>query len=42
MVSALMVVEEAAEGAGAFSTFGNATFRDVCALEGVRLKQGLI
>lgn len=42
MVSALMVVEEAAEGAGDLSTFGNAEFRDVCSLEWVRLEQGMI
>lgn len=42
MVSALMVVEGTAGGAGDFSTFGNAKFRHVCSLEWVRLKQGLI
>lgn len=30
MVSAVMVVEETDEGAGDFSTFGNAKFRHVC------------
>lgn len=42
VVSALLVVEETAEGAGGFSTFGNTKFRHVCSLEWVRLKQGLI
>lgn len=42
MVSAPLTVEEAAEGAGGFSTFGNTKLRDVCSLEQTMLKQGLI